>query len=138
MKRKIGLFAILVLIALVFTSCGSSGTSYKYKDGTMTYLFLFKTDNTVEYRMEGTEDGINYDLALYTGTYTGDAKKDGSVTVSFKKMVGSMTNIASGQTKITNTQFPLNDIPSGSLSSYQFPLNISGGKFTFGGDEFKK
>ena len=136
MKRKISLFVIIVVIALLFTSCGSSGTSYKRKDGGMTYLYLFKTDGTVEYRMEGTEDGINYNLALYSGTYTGDATKDGQVSITFTKVVGSMTNIQSGQTKITNKEFPLNDIASSNQST--FPITISGGKFTFGDYEFKK
>ena len=134
MKKAIGLFAILVLMALVFTSCGAGGTAYKCTEGSYTETYTFKSDNTWEYSAKGTEDGTSYDLVIASGTYTGDPKKDGTLTLKCTKIVNLTSFASSTATKITNSNFPLESCAEFSYASF----NVSNGQFTHGGETFKK
>lgn len=131
MKKLSGVFAVLiVMMALVITSCGDRAggnvqnpadsptqptqptqptvvASYGATQSDITQSVIFYSDNTWKTTMVGTMDGISCNLTTVSGTYSGNAGTDGTITITITKMVDSISN-PSG-TSITNEDYPLLD-----------------------------
>ena len=83
MKKVLGALAILVLIALVFTGCGDKATLFRAtNDEGISYVFSFDKDGSWTYYMNGSAEGITFNLAIMKGTYTGNPKQDGPLNLT--------------------------------------------------------
>ena len=99
--RKVSILSLLLaafLMAVSFTACSTSSSSnedngtktsskakkteYKATESSLIYTAVFETDGTfyVDVAMNSYKMGHEYE-----GTYTGDASKDGKITVTIHK-----------------------------------------------------
>ena len=146
MKKILSGLAILFLIAMVFTGCGDKATIFVGQDGSLTNSIIFNNDGTWVCHIKGTNQGISFDLDEATGTYTGNPKEDGTITIKVTKMVdissllgaALVAYFSNGQTSITitNEQAPLQTIPEDEQTTQT--ITISGGKFTSNGTVYTR
>ena len=127
MKKVLGAHAILVLIALVFTGCGDKATVFRAtNDDGISYVFSFDKDGSWTYYMNGSAEGITFNLTLMKGTYTGNPKQDGSLNLTQTHGASiNWNNITEDTTSITNELFPLV-----AITPSEFTLTISNGRIT--------
>ncbi len=125
MKKTFSLLAIVLMIALVFTGCGSNGESSSSSGTTggstpvpaptvfvgvdpvegITNTLTFENDGTFTMRYTGTWENITFNVVHTKGTYTGNPKTDGNVTITITHWA-IMSDQPSGTTA-TNDDFPL-------------------------------
>lgn len=99
------------------TECYNTHTVTFYDDGTFTNTLVGKND----------EESWNY--TYQKGTYTGDPAKDGKITIT-------ATKIADWD---DDDNIKLIDVPEEGKEYYtNIEITISGGKFTYEGDEYTK
>ncbi len=96
------------MIALVFTGCGDKATLFKATNNGVSYVFSFDKDGSWTYYMNGSAEGITFNLTLMKGTYTGNPKQDGSLPIIIThEATIDYNSISPGTTSITNDVFPL-------------------------------
>lgn len=134
-KRLVSMVGALVLTisaVVLITGCpqpnnkkdNSSNTTqmrsiYVAREGSTTFTIMFETDGTfASYVAEGSAGAY----AQATGIYTGDASKDGTITIILKKEMN-----AEGTALVDYT---------GTDATHS--VTISGGKFTIAGRQYSR
>ena len=116
MKNCLKVFTLLALVALLFTACGESKTTvYTAQtgvDGT-TVQFIFNGDGTFVERCVISISGTTSIFEWYKGTYTGNPKIDGPLTLTFTHHYEDSTHT-----------YAL-------IDSYERTFTVSGGQFTY-------
>ncbi|MBO4706746.1 MAG: hypothetical protein J5647_13495 [Spirochaetaceae bacterium] len=133
MKKTFVALAFLVLMTLVFTGCGDKATIFVGQNGIWTYTYIFNTDGTWVGHMKGTNEGVTFDLDIMAGTYTGDPKKDGYLSLKLTKMVNLYSIMAAALqnpsiTSVTNETAALVSLPENEQETGT--ITILGGSFT--------
>ncbi len=133
MKKVLSVCAIFVLIALVFTACGEkeTGTVFKGKDSAnRNVFFTFNKDNTWTLKVNHTDNSsgiaLTFNYIWYSGTYSGNPKANGAVSITAKKQANT-SNSSFTSTTITNTEWPLESITETTTS-----VTITNGRFNYG------
>ena len=116
--KRIIFAAVAICAVFAFAACKEEddGTSVSavYENATEKQTVTFYDDSTFTVAQMGK--------TVYTGTYTGDAAKDGEITITPKKMPG--------------TSGSLEDIPSAGQTPIL--LKITNGKVTFMNTEYTR
>ena len=133
MKKTISLFTILVSAFFVLTSCGARSTVFKATTGSLIQSYTFNGDGTYESSNVGSIDGRKVDYIAASGIYEGNAKKDGTLTITTQKVANTSAIPANFSGTVTNSQAPFINV-----SENPFTIEISDGKFTLNGTEFTK
>ena len=122
MKNFLKLLSIFVLVALLLTACGTDKTTVY----TATYVtggnvqFIFNGDGTFIQRLVFTFGNTVSIFEWYKGTYTGDPKKDGNITlnVTYEYDDDSSTYVA--------------------ITTRTVTLTVSRGQFTYNGFTYSR
>ena len=152
MKKKIMVMAAALLaVLMLYVGCkkatdgdGSGNTVVVFtssdENGTMT-LYCYN-DGTWVVHVKGVEEGVEMDLDMAAGTYTGNPAEDGECTVTTTKNVNIMgiflATMMTGENpeKITNTNAPLQDVPAEEQKTET--IIIVNGSFTLDGDTYTR
>ena len=116
MKNLLKVCTILALVALLFTACGDKTTVYTttYADG-VKIQFLFNGDGTFVQRSVITILDSTTITDWYKGTYSGDPKTDGTLSLTFTHDFDTDTKTYVVMTAVTRS------------------VTVSGGHFTYNG-----
>ena len=79
---------------MFFTGCGDKEVEFTgiYKDGWIG-TYIFNNDGTFSCHMSGSQDGRTMNLDAMAGTYTGNPKKDGNLSLNVTKQINQSTII---------------------------------------------
>ena len=147
MKKALVVFAVLMMMALVFTGCDKAGDekpsgniTFKTADG---YTLTCKTDGTWICHLKDTKDGVELDFDVAKGTYTGTPAEDGECTVYTTHEIDGLTMlfviggyVDSGKTKITSNDIPLKQFKLDTTKTET--ITIKDGKFTLDGTDYTR
>jgi hypothetical protein len=122
MKNLLKVFTILALVALLFTACGEKTTVYTAQTGYqgVTVQFIFNGDGTFVERSVITILDSTTITDWYKGTYSGDPKKDGPLSLTFTHEFDDDSNAYVAMTSVT------------------VPVTVNNGQFTFGTYTFSR
>ncbi|MCR4712843.1 MAG: hypothetical protein K5751_00520 [Treponemataceae bacterium] len=129
MKKASCVIAVLIMMmALVLTGCGDmagGATVFKVEHDGITKTITFNTDGTCFAHEKGIQDGIYGDITIFSGTYTGNPKADGILTLTVTKSV-DFNNYPRSATILTNENCPLIDITPETITFVVSNGRISG------------
>ena len=137
MKKALVVFAVLMVMALVFTGCDKAGDTVAIFTAEGGYTLTCYKNGTWVCHVNDSQNGMEADMDMAKGTYTGNPAEDGACTVTKTHEIDEgawMSAIIMNTPKITNAEVPLVALDTPETET----INIANGSFAFDEDTYTR
>ena len=137
MRKALVVFAVLMVMALVFTGCDKAGDTVAIFTAEGGYTLTCYKNGTWVCHVNDSQNGMEANLDMAKGTYTGNPAEDGPCTVTKTHEIDGLTFMGvllMNTPRITNEEVPLVALDTPETET----INITNGSFVYDNDTYTR